>query len=114
MNFERSDNPLTTLDIGRISNPIKIASLYFSARKDIDNLDCSNYKDCVRILEWISKKELNHGWQDQYYVGVIIADEGRSGSASVINFELKPIREYIGYYLEFHGVKYFIPDPNNP
>jgi hypothetical protein len=112
MNFERTNNPLTSLDIGRIANPIKVFRMFV-----VDPSENIAYpgsgdmtdKDCRRILEGISKRELGLGWEDRYYIGLIV--KGKEVKPYIINFEIFPIKNYIEYYLEFQGVKYFIPKP---
>lgn len=112
INFEKSNNPLKDLDIGKIAVPIRIIDLYTND-KEVASFGSANLseKDARRVLESISKGELSFGWEDRYFVGKIIENDEEEISESrlkPITFHIIPIRECIGSYIEFRGKKYYI------
>ena len=114
MNFEKSNNPLKNIDIGQVAIPTEIMGMYTLDNKEPrgkNSVANMSDKDCRRILEGIEKGELGIGWENRYYVGALLADqpEPTDGSLKSLTFKIMPMSTYIGGYIKFQRVKYFIP-----
>jgi len=117
MDFERHSNHKTSLNIGKIAVPILVYGIYSNSPEDKQpGWEKGGYanmsdKHGRLILESISKKELQDGWEDRYYVGQVVKRIYVPGKGHSTTFHILSMKECIGSYLEFLDKKYFIPKP---
>ena len=122
MKFERGKEPKAAMELGNIAKPIHVHGLYTTdenfpsaARMSKDSANLTH--EAIRsTLHWIE----NNPWHEDtlelefvlasFQVGVPTGESefGAHGWHN-IRFNLHPLHEYQGMYLEYEGTKYHIP-----